>query len=242
MEWRDEGIVLSARLHGESSVVLELFTREHGRHAGLVYGGTSGRQRAVIQPGNKLLVQWRARLEEHLGRYQLELEKSLAGMLLDDPLALLGLRSACAICGIVPERQAHPALYDGFVVLLETMQDEHVWPAVYVRWELGLLQELGFGLDLSKCVATGTRDELIYVSPRSGGAVCREAGEPYKERLLKLPSFLIGVQAGETGARDILDGLKLTGHFLERHLFAAHGKALPDARQRLMEKMAASAR
>ena len=241
MDWRDEGFVLSARAHGETSAILELFTREQGRTLGLVHGGAGQRMRSVLQPGNKLSAHWRARLSEHLGTYQVELVRPLAGLLMDDPLALLGLSAASAICGIVPEREAHPALYDGYEVLLETMQDEHVWPAIFVRFELGLLQELGFGLDLTRCAATGTHDDLVYVSPKSGSAVSRAAGEPYKERLFRLPAFLIGAQAGEASPGDVAEGLRLTGHFLERHLFAAHERHLPDARIRLMEKMAARA-
>ncbi|MEP2829204.1 DNA repair protein RecO [Parvibaculum sp.] len=241
MDWRDEGIVLSARAHGETGAILELFTREQGRHLGLVHGGAGRRMRSVLQPGNKLAAHWRARLSEHLGTYQVELVRPLAGLLMDDPLALLGLSAASAVCGIVPEREGHPALFDGYEVLLETMQDEDVWPAIFVRWELGLLQELGFGLDLTQCAATGVREDLIYVSPKSGGAVSREAGEPYKDRLFRLPPFLIGAQAGMATNEDVAEGLRLTGHFLERHLFAAHERHLPDARIRLMEKMAARA-
>ncbi|WP_041536039.1 DNA repair protein RecO [Parvibaculum lavamentivorans] len=241
MEWRDEGIVLSARAHGETGAILELFTREQGRHLGLVHGGAGRRMRSVLQPGNKLAAHWRGRLSEHLGTYQVELVKPLAGLLMDDPLALLGLSAASAICSILPEREAHPALYDGYEVLLDTMRDEDVWPAVFVRWELGLLQELGFGLDLTQCAATGSRDDLAYVSPRSGSAVSRGAGEIYKERLFRLPGFLVGSQAGAAEAADVAEGLRLTGHFLERHLFAAHERHLPDARIRLMEKMAARA-
>lgn len=241
MEWRDEGIVLSARAHGETSAILELFTREQGRHLGLVHGGAGRRMRSVLQPGNRLAAHWRARLTEHLGTYQVELVKPLAGLLMDDPLALLALSAASAICGVLPEREAHPALYDGYAVLLDTMEDEHVWPAVFVRWELGLLTELGFGLDLTQCAATGTRDELAYVSPRSGGAVSRAAGEAYKERLFRLPGFLVGSQAGEASAADVAEGLRLTGHFIDRHLFQAHQRHLPDARIRLMEKISARA-
>ena len=241
VEWRDEGIVLSARAHGETSAILELFTREQGRYLGLVHGGVGRRMRSVLQPGNKLSAHWRARLSEHLGTFQVELVRPLAGLLMDDPLALLALSAASATAGIVPEREAHPALYDGYEVLLETMQDEDIWPAIFVRWELGLLQELGFGLDLTRCAATGSCDDLVFVSPKSGGAVSREAGEPYKERLFRLPAFLIGTQAGEASDGDVAEGLRLTGHFLERHLFAAHERHLPDARIRLMEKRAARA-
>jgi DNA repair protein RecO (recombination protein O) len=242
MDWRDEGIVLSARPYGETGAILELFTRDQGRHLGLVHGGAGPRMRSVLQPGNKLKAHWRARLSDQLGTYQVELVRPLAGLLMDDPLALLALSAASAICGVVPEREAHPALYDGYEVLLETLQDGAVWPAIFVRFELGLLQELGFGLDLTRCAATGVRDDLIYVSPKSGGAVSRVAGEPYKDRLFRLPGFLVGSQAGEASPGDVAEGFRLTGHFLERHLFAAHCRHLPDARLRLMEKIAAMAK
>ena len=215
MDWRDEGIVLSARAYGETGAILELFTRGQGRHLGLVHGGAGHRMRSVLQPGNKLNAHWRARLS--------------------------ALSEVSAVCGIVPERAAHPALYDGYEVLLETLQDGDVWPAIFVRFELGLLQELGFGLDLTRCAATGVHDDLIYVSPKSGGAVSRGAGEPYKDRLFRLPGFLVGSQAGEATAADVAEGFRLTGHFLERHLFAPHQRHLPDARLRLMEKIAARA-
>ncbi|MBX3507468.1 MAG: DNA repair protein RecO [Parvibaculum sp.] len=242
MDWRDEGIVLSARPYGETGAILELFTRDQGRHLGLVHDGAGPRMRSVLQPGNKLKAHWRARLSDQLGTYQVELVRPLAGLLMDDPLALLALSAASAICGVVPEREAHPALFDGYEVLLETLQDGAVWPAIFVRFELGLLQELGFGLDLTRCAATGVRDDLIYVSPKSGGAVSRVAGEPYKDRLFRLPGFLVGSQAGEASPGDVAEGFRLTGHFLERHLFAAHGRHLPDARLRLMEKIAAMAK
>jgi DNA repair protein RecO (recombination protein O) len=242
MDWRDEGIVLSARPYGETGAILELFTRDQGRHLGLVHGGAGPRMRSVLQPGNKLKAHWRARLSDQLGTYQVELVRPLAGLLMDDPLALLALSAASAICGVVPEREAHPALFDGYEVLLETLQDGAVWPAIFVRFELGLLQELGFGLDLTRCAATGVRDDLIYVSPKSGGAVSRVAGEPYKDRLFRLPGFLVGSQAGEASPGDVAEGFRLTGHFLERHLFAAHCRHLPDARLRLMEKIAAMAK
>jgi DNA repair protein RecO (recombination protein O) len=241
MDWRDEGIVLSARPYGESGAIVELFTREHGRHLGLVRGGAGRRHKGTLQPGNSLAAHWRARLNEHLGTYTAEMLKPRAGVLMDDAFALTGLSAACAVAGIVPEREAHPALYEGFEVLLDTMEDPDIWPAVFVRWELGLLQELGFGLDLGQCAATGSRDDLVYVSPRSGGAVSRAAGAPYAERLFRLPQFLIGAQAGAANPADVAEGLKITGHFLERHLYAPHDKHLPDARIRLMERVAARA-
>ncbi|MEN6543260.1 DNA repair protein RecO [Parvibaculum sp.] len=237
MEWRDEGIVLSARAYGESGAILELFTREHGRHLGLVRGGAGRRHKSSLQAGNSLSAHWRARLSEHLGTYTAELMKPRAGLLMEDAFSLMGLSAACAVAGVIPEREAHPALYGGFELLLDTMEDPDIWPAVFVRWELGLLQEMGFGLDLGQCAATGSRDDLVYISPRSGGAVSREAGDPYKERLFRLPQFLIGAQAGVATPDDVAEGFRITGHFLDRHLFTPHGRHLPDARIRLAERV-----
>lgn len=241
MDWDDEGIVLSSRPHGESSAIVELLTREHGRHLGLVRGGAGRRQKSVLQAGNTVSAHWRARLNEHLGAYTVELLKPRASLLMDDAFALTGLSAACAVAGILPEREAHPALFEGFSFLLDTMEDADIWPAIFVRWELGLLQDLGFGLELGQCVATGARDDLAYVSPRSGGAVSRAAGAPYADRLFRLPPFLVSSQAGVDHADDIAEGLRITGHFLERHFYAPLGKHLPDARIRLMQRFAARA-
>ncbi|MFZ3034249.1 MAG: DNA repair protein RecO [Parvibaculum sp.] len=239
MDWHDEGVVLSSRSHGESSAIVELLTREHGRHLGLVRGGAGRRQKSVLQAGNAVSAYWRARLNEHLGAYTVELLKPRAGLLMDDAFALTGLSAACAVAGILPEREAHPALFEGFSFLLDTMEDVDIWPAIFVRWELGLLQDLGFGLELGQCAATGARDDLAYVSPRSGGAVSREAGAPYADRLFRLPPFLVSSQAGVDHADDIAEGLRITGHFLERHFYAPLGKHLPDARIRLMQRFTA---
>ena len=241
MDWHDEGIVLSSRPHGENGAIVELLTREHGRHLGLVRGGAGRRQKSVLQAGNTVSAHWRARLNEHLGAYTVELVKPRAGLLMDDAFALTGLSAACAVASILPEREAHPALFEGFSFLLDTMEDADIWPAIFVRWELGLLQDLGFGLELGQCAATGVRDDLAYVSPRSGGAVSREAGAPYADRLFRLPPFLVSSQAGVDHADDIAEGLRITGHFLERHFYAPLGRHLPDARIRLMQRFAARA-
>jgi len=237
VEWRDEGVVLSVKSHGETSAIVELFTAEHGRHAGLVRGGTSRRMKPVLQPGNSVTVSWRARLPEHLGNFTLDLDKARAGVLMDDPLSLAALSGACAVVSALPEREAHAALYDAFIVLLDTLEQAAVWPAVFVRFELGLLQELGFGLDLTRCAATGETGDLAYVSPRTGRAVSVAAGEPYKDRLYKLPAFLIGGRLSTARPSDVADGLRLTGHFLERHLFGPFHGRLPDARYRLVERL-----
>ena len=234
----DQGLVLSVRRHGESSVVAHLLTAGHGRHAGLVRGGQSRRLRGVLQPGNLVTATWRARLEEHLGSFALELDKSLAAPLLPhaDRLAALG-----ALCSLVdtglPERENHPALFDNTAAMITALDSgDDSWMPYYVQWELDFLRELGFGLDLSRCAATGSVDELVYVSPKSGCAVSRTAGEPYRDRLLPLPGFLIGDPVGAE-ARDaaILDGLSLTGYFIDKHVYAAHDRPMPPARDRLVQ-------
>ncbi len=239
MDWTDEGIVLAARRHGEASAVVQILTRYHGRHAGLARGGRGTRGRSVYQPGNLLSLQWRARLAEHLGSFTAELERGYAAMLIDDPLRLAGLSSACAMAeAALPERHPYPALYEAFLILLDAIATSPDWAAVYGRWELGLLDELGFGLDLSRCAASGATEDLIYVSPKSGRAVSRQAGEPYRDKLLALPAFLRGGEAG--GAPDVLDALKLTGSFLNSHVFAPHDRQLPAARGRFIDRLTRS--
>jgi DNA repair protein RecO (recombination protein O) len=235
MEWTEDGIVLTARPHGESALVVTLLTAGHGRHAGFVHGGASSRQRSAWQPGNSLRVVWRGRLAEQLGNFKGELLAAYAARTLDDPLALAGLLAACAtLDAALPEREPHPALFDGVTALLGALGHDG-WPTVYVHLELGLLQELGFGLDLEKCAATGETEELIYVSPRTGRAVSRAAGEAYKDKLLVLPSFLRTRSVAATA--DALQGLELTGYFLERHVFWPHNKPLPPARDRFIETL-----
>ena len=236
MDWSDEGIVLSMRPHGESGLVASLLTRAHGRHAGFVPGGGSRRARPVWQPGNLVEVEWRARLSEQLGNYSGELREPNAARALDDASELAGLAAACALIdAALPEREPHPAIFDGFRAFLGALGHPG-WPAIYVRLELGLLQELGFGLDLSRCAATGTTDDLIYVSPKTGRAVSRAAGAPYAERLLALPPFLLSAQHG-LDAGDIGAGLDLTGHFLEAFVFAAMNRPLPPARVWLTDRL-----
>lgn len=237
MQWTDEGIVLAARKHGESAAIVSLLTAEHGRHAGLVRGGAGRRQRGVLQPGNRVRVTWRARLAEHLGSYTLELTHAGGSRLLDAPERLAGLAAGCAIVEVaLPEREPHPALYQAMLALLDALAESEAWAAVCVRFEVGLLQELGFGLDLSRCAMTGAREGLAYVSPKSGRAVTDAAAQPWREKLLRLPRFLLGAQAGEVTADDLRDGLLLSGHFLERHVLAPAGKAVPAARMRLLEQ------
>jgi len=233
MQWRDEGIVLSARRHGERALILHVLTREHGRHAGLVRGGQSPKQRAIYEIGNRLDLTWRARLQEHLGMFSAELEASHASRFLDDPRRLAALASAAAVAdAALPEQEPHPRAYRGFLELISALKKNQGWAPEYVRWELDLLAELGFGLDLARCAATGRNDNLIYVSPRSGQAVSASAGEPYKSRLLPLPQFLVAGTAPTAG--DLADGLTLTGFFLERRAIDPHGRKMPAARGRFV--------
>ena len=231
MEWTDEAVVLSTRTHGETGLIAMLLTREHGRHAGLARGQ---KLRAALQPGTVVQARWRARLVEHLGSYALEPSGSTAALLIDDPLRLAALSSACAIVeAALPERETHPPVFDGMLALLDTLTGDH-WDAAYVQWEIGLLGALGFGLDLERCAASGRNDDLAYVSPRTGRAVSLSAGEPYRDRLLALPGFLIGRAAADPAA--VAQGLALTGHFLERNLFGHSHQPVPPARHRYVER------
>jgi DNA repair protein RecO (recombination protein O) len=236
MEWTDEGRIIAVRSHGETSAVVEVLTAANGRHAGLVRGGRSRTMRPVLQPGNRVRAVWRARLEEHLGNFQIEADQLSAGQLMEDPLALSGLNAACAMASAcLPEREAHPAVADAFEVLIEALEHPDLWPALYVRWEAGLLADLGYGLDLRRCAATGQEHDLVYVSPKSGRAVCREAGKPYHDRMLGLPGFMTG--QGDLEPGDIAAGLKLTAHFIQRRVLWPADKQLPDARARMIERL-----
>jgi DNA repair protein RecO (recombination protein O) len=236
MLWRDEGVVLAARRHGESAAVVSVLTREHGRHAGLVRAGFSRRSRAIYQQGNVLDVTWRARLAEQLGTLTGELKAHLASRLMTDPARLACLAAACSLLErTLPERDPHPRLYEVLAALLAQLSDDPDWPEGYVRFEVALLAELGFGLDLSRCVVTGRTADLIYVSPRTGRAVSREGAGVYADRLLPLPPFLLGRAPAEPA--QIAAGLRLTGTFLRRHLFDASERPLPEARDRLLARL-----
>jgi DNA repair protein RecO (recombination protein O) len=238
MEWTDHGVVLSARKHGENAAIVTLLTEEHGRHAGLIRGAMGKRARGVFQPGNRVTATWRARIADHLGTFSCELLRASSAGLLDDPLRLAGLSAACAMAATaLPEREPHRPLYNGLVEFLGALPGED-WPSLYVRWELDLLKELGFGLDLSSCAATGRNDQLAYVSPKSGQAVSLAAGEPYRRALLPLPPFLLTGHAAESQA-EIAKGLTLAEYFLERHVFAEGRQKIPAARRRLAERFSA---
>lgn len=234
MEWRDEGVLLSVRRHGESSAIIEVFTAAHGRHAGVVRGGASRRVSAHLQPGAQLDVTWRARLEDHLGTFATEVIHGRAGRVMDDRLALAGLTAVTSLLGFaLPERETYPDLYRRTVALLDLLQEPDIWPLAYLRWELALLEDLGFGLDLSRCAVTGTETDLIYVSPRSGRAVSSAGAGEWADRLLPLPPVML--RRGEAPDSEIAEALGTTGHFLSEHLAAQMGgKPLPEARARFL--------
>ncbi|MDX6748220.1 DNA repair protein RecO [Geminicoccaceae bacterium 1502E] len=232
MEWRDEGIVLAARRHGERDAVASLLTFEHGRHAGLVRGGAGRRLWPLLQPGNRLECAWRARLSEHLGGFTVEPVRLHVAGFLEDPLRLAAVASACALLeAVLPERDPHPPLYAALLTLLGRMGEADDWPADYVRFELLLLVELGYALDLTSCAVTGSSEGLAFVSPRSGRAVSSGAAEPWVSRLLPLPPFLI--EAVDADDAQIVDGLRLAGHFLRRHILEPADRPMPVARDRL---------
>lgn len=237
MQWSDEGFVLAARRHGERALVVELLTREHGRHAGLLRGGQSPRTRAQWQIGNRLLVTWKARLAEHLGSLSGELVESHAARLLDDRARLAALASAAALAAAsLPEREPHPRAYAGLNALVAALDEDDRWAVAYVEWEMALLEELGFGLELAHCAATGVSENLVYVSPKSGQAVSADAGAPYRDKLLRLPPFLRrDSRRNRPAPSEVLEGVALTGFFLERRVFAPHGRKLPAARTRYVD-------
>ena len=242
MEWTDRGIVLSARKHGESSVVVTALTEAHGRHAGLVRG--AARAGGTYEPGNLVALRWRARLEEHLGNYTAELVHSFAAPVLDDALRLSALAAACALVdAALPEREPHNTVFESLAALLAALEQAPAldWQAGFVRFEIDLLRDLGFGLDLSRCAATGeTGGTLAFVSPKTARAVSKAAGEPYREKLLALPPFLAKEGAAPRSAAEIAAGLSLTGYFLDRHVFAPHGHVMPPARARLVDRIESS--
>jgi DNA repair protein RecO (recombination protein O) len=229
MQWTDEGIVLGVRRHGEASAIVELMTREHGRHLGLVRGGAGSRLRPVLQPGNSVSATWRARLDEHLGNYTVEGLDLAAASLFATAHAVYGVTHLGALCRLLPERDPHPLIHAALAELLGRLLDARLAGPEVVRFELGLLAELGFGLDLERCAATGATAELTYVSPKSGRAVSRDAGAPWQDKLLRLPAFL-GRANGTPTAADLEDGFAVTGFFLLRHVFEPRGLALPEAR------------
>ena len=232
MEWRDEGLIIGVRRHGEASTIVEAMTRAHGRHLGLVRGGRSARLRATLQPGNTVGLVWRARLDEHLGSFAVEPLSLRAGRLMASALALTGINYLAALMRALPERDPHEALYAAASHLAEALDDGALAPTLIARFEAQILAECGFRLDLSRCAATGATEHLVYVSPKSGRAVSAEAGAPWRDRLLPLPPFLReGTPLdAQPSAAEIADAFRLTGFFLARDLFALRGEPLPDSR------------
>lgn len=240
MEWTSKATVLGSRRHGESSVILEVMTRERGRHLGMVRGGRSRRMRPILQVGNTLTVTWRARLDEHLGLFQVDGETLRGAQLMDTPTALLAIQLCAAHLRLLPERDPHARLHDMLDLVLANCDDTITLGALVARFELMMLEELGFGLDLSKCAGTGAQDDLVYVSPKSGCAVSKTAGEPYKARLLPLPAFLSGSLEGAR-IEQIEQAFKLTGFFLDRNVWTPRAVRPPDGRDDLIKRFRKSA-
>jgi DNA repair protein RecO (recombination protein O) len=239
MDWRDQGILLSSRRHGETFVIIEVFTPERGRHAGVVRGGASRRMAPVLQPGAQLDVEWRARLEDHIGTFRVEPLKSRAWTM-SDRMALAGLNAVCALLlFVLPEREAHAELYRKTLILLDLMDQPEIWTLAYLNWELALLEEMGFGLDLRRCAVLGEKaNDLSYISPKTGRAVSRAGAGEWADRLLPLPPCLMG--HGPAPDAEILQGFEVTGHFLRNHLAPQLGnRPLPEARARYVARFVA---
>jgi len=243
MEWRDEGLIIGVRRHGEASTIVEAMTRAHGRHLGLVRGGRSARLRATLQPGNTVGLVWRARLDEHLGSFAVEPLALRAGRLMGSALALAGINYLGALVRVLPERDPHQTVYEAASLIAEAL-DSALAPTLIARFEAQMLAECGFRLDLSRCAATGATDRLVYVSPKSGRAVSAEAGAPWRDRLLPLPPFLREGAPIETrpSAEEIAEAFRLTGFFLARALFSLRGEPLPDSRAAFLAAAAREAR
>lgn len=229
MNWSDEGIVLGVRRHGEANAILEVMTIAHGRHLGLVRGGGGSRLRPTLQPGNAVRVEWRARLDEHLGHFAVEGLRLRAADLMGAAHAVYGVTHLAALCRLLPERDPHAEVHEMLAAILDHLDDRATAAALIARFELQMLTELGFGLDLDQCAATGATADLVYVSPKSGRAVSRAAGEPWRDRMLHLPAFLRGEDEVPDMAA-LAQAFALTGFFLERHVLAPRGVAMHDAR------------
>lgn len=237
MEWTGEAIILGTRKHGETDVILEVMTAERGRHLGLVRGGRSRRRQPTLQPGNEVQVTWRARLAEHLGVFAVDPIRSRAAELMTSSLGLHGVQHLAGLIRLLPERDPHARLYEAFRIVLDHLDRFDVAGPLIIRFELELLNELGFGLDLTRCAATGTRDDLAWVSPKSARAVSREAGEPYRDKLLPLPPFLVEGQrqpGSEITYQDLIEGFRLTGFFLNRNVYEPRGIKTADLRPSLI--------
>jgi DNA repair protein RecO (recombination protein O) len=240
--WDDHGIILSARQHGESGAVVSCLTEQHGRQKGYVNGALSKRNRALVEAGAHVELSWQARTSDQLGRFTLEPAGGVgASALLNEPLKLSALQSACALCDLsLPDGDGHAGLYHGFLALIDALSEDH-WGVSYVVWEMALLRELGFGLDLSRCAGGGSHQDIAYMSPKSGCAVSQEKGELYKHKLLALPEFLKRSSQSHNllgSDADIYTGIKMTGYFFENRVFAQHSQGIPPARLRFAARFA----
>lgn len=235
MEWRDQGVLLSMRRHGESSAIIDVFTEEHGRHAGVVRGGASRKMAPVLQAGTQLDVAWRARLEDHIGSYAVEPVRARSGHILSDRLALAGLNAVTSLLTFaLPEREPQNSIYRRTIGVLDLLGEPEIWPLAYLRWEVGLLEDLGFGMDLSSCAVTGATTGLVYVSPKTGRAVSKTGAGEWADRLLPLPPVLL--RQGDAPDREIAQAFETTGFFLREHLAPMMGnRPLPDARGRFVD-------
>lgn len=235
IRWRDEGILLAVRKHGETAAIVELFTAAHGLAAGVVRGGAGRRMAPVLQPGAQLAVEWSARLEAHLGHFTVEPERSRVAKVMGDRQALAGLNAVCAMLRFaLAEREPHAGLYARSRAILDLLGQGDLWPLAYLQWELALLEEAGFGLDLSACAVTGVREGLRYVSPRSGRAVSAAGAGAWADRLLPLPGVMLGQGGDDAGIRE---GLRVTGWFWEHKVAPALSRRLPAARARLIQSL-----
>jgi DNA repair protein RecO (recombination protein O) len=235
MEWTDSGLVIGTRRHGETSLILEVMTRERGRRLGMVKGGRGKRLAGLLQPGNSVIVTWNARIEEQLGQFQVEPARQRTGLLIDSPAALYGLSHLCTLLRLLPEREPHAALAEATEIIADHLETPLIAAVLIARFETRLLAELGFGIDLSACAATGATQDLIYVSPKSGRAVSRQAGAPWQDRLLPLPTFLTGATGEDPPDGNAIESaFRLTGHFLMRDVFEPRGVKMPGERDQFL--------
>ncbi|PPJ47148.1 DNA repair protein RecO [Rhizobium sp. KAs_5_22] len=231
MQWTDEAIFLGARRHGETSVIAEVMTRARGRHLGMIRGGRSRTMQPVLQPGNRVEVTWRARLDEHLGEFRVEPVTLRAARLMESATAVYGVQALAALLRLLPEREPHPHLFDALDVILDHLEEPAAAGELFIRFELEVLNDLGFGLDLDQCAATGRRDDLAFVSPKTGRAVCREAGSPWADRMLALPGFLNPGATKAANGESLAEAFRLTAFFLNRHVYEPRGLEAGAARE-----------
>jgi len=240
LQWEDRGVVLGGRVYGETSVIVELLTAQHGRHLGVVRGGRSRRLRPVLQPGNSVMATWRARIDDHMGTYAVEGLTLRAAQVIGDAVALHALNHLCGLARLLPERDPHPVLHGMLDLMMDTVGTHQVLALQMVQFELSLLAELGFGLDLGSCAATQSREDLRFVSPRTGRAVSSTAGAPYRDRMLVLPAFLRpDASDARVTEEDLAAAFRLTEHFMLRDIFAPRNLPPPAARRAYLALMLA---